>query len=269
MKHKKMKQIFAIANQKGGVGKTTTSINLAASLAAFGKRVLLMDLDPQGNSTSGLGIDKKTVEGGMYALLMGEKTLEDVIQKTDYDHLFLVSATMDLAGSEVELAQEYGREYALQRACEAYDGKAFDYVLIDCPPALNVLTINALSFANRVVVTMQAEFYALEGLSQLMDSIRRIRSNLNPELILDGILLTMVDLRNNLAVQVESDVRDYFKDQVYQQMIPRNVRLSEAPSYGMPVMYHDSQSKGAKAYIELAREIMKRHRKERSTQHAG
>ncbi|MDQ6974390.1 MAG: ParA family protein [Mariprofundaceae bacterium] len=264
-----MKQVFAIANQKGGVGKTTTSINLAASLAALGQRVLLMDLDPQGNSTSGLGIDKHNVDGGMYALLMAEASLENVMQETAYEGLFLVPATMDLAGSEVELAQEYGREYALHRGCEGYAGKAFDYVLIDCPPALNVLTINALTFANRVIVTMQAEFYALEGLSQLMDSIRRIRSHLNPELILDGILLTMVDLRNNLAIQVESDVREHFKDQVYQQMIPRNVRLSEAPSYGMPVMYHDSQSKGAKAYIALASEIVKRHRKERRVNHAA
>ncbi|MDQ6990136.1 MAG: ParA family protein [Mariprofundaceae bacterium] len=263
-----MKHVFAIANQKGGVGKTTTSINLAASLAAFGKRVLLMDLDPQGNTTSGLGIDKHHVDGGMYALLMGEKSLQDVIQETAYEGLFLVPATMDLAGSEVELAKEYGREYALHRACKLYDGEAFDYVLIDCPPALNVLTINALTFANRVLVTMQAEFYALEGLSQLMDSIGRIRSNLNPELMLDGILLTMVDLRNNLAIQVEKDVREYFDDQVYQQMIPRNVRLSEAPSYGMPVMYHDSQSKGAKAYTELAREIMKRQHQERRVNHA-
>jgi len=269
VKHDKLGQIFAIANQKGGVGKTTTSINLAASLAAFGKRVLVMDLDPQGNTTSGLGVDKNTVQGGMYSLLMGESSLEDVALKTDYDCLYLVPATMDLAGSEVELAQQEEREYALSHACEAYNGDAFDYVLIDCPPALNVLTINALTLANRVLITMQAEFYALEGLSQLMDSIQRIRGSLNPRLILDGILLTMVDLRNNLAVQVESEVREYFGKQVYQQMIPRNVRLSEAPSYGVPVMYHDSQSKGAKAYVEVAREVMKRQRKERRMQHVS
>lgn len=269
MKHKKLGKIFAIANQKGGVGKTTTSINLAAALAASGQRVLLMDLDPQGNTTSGLGVDKEKVQGGMYALLMGELSLQDVIQKTAHEGLYLVPATMDLAGSEVELAQEYGREYALDRACKVYDGKAFDYVLIDCPPALNVLTINALTLANRVMITMQAEFYALEGLSQLMDSIRRIRSNLNPELVLDGVLLTMVDLRNNLAIQVESDVRDHFGEQVYQQMIPRNVRLSEAPSYGLPVMYHDAQSKGAKAYVELAKEVMQRQDKERRMQDAA
>lgn len=269
MKHKKLGQVFAIANQKGGVGKTTTSINLAASLAALGKRVLLMDLDPQGNTTSGLGVDKESVNGGMYALLMAESDLNSVIQKTEHEGLDLVPATMDLAGSEVELAQEYGREYALHRACKAYDGKAYDYVLIDCPPALNVLTINALTLANRVMITMQAEFYALEGLSQLMDSIRRIRSHLNPDLVLDGVLLTMVDLRNNLAIQVESDVREHFGDQVYQQMIPRNVRLSEAPSYGVPVMYHDAQSKGAKAYIALARELMKRQSKEGRVQDAS
>jgi len=269
VKHEKLGQIFAIANQKGGVGKTTTSINLAASLAAFGKRVLLMDLDPQGNTTSGLGIDKSTVKEGMYSLLMGESDLADVILKTEYEGLFLVPANMDLAGSEVELVQQEQREYALSHACEDYDGKDFDYVFIDCPPALNVLTINALTFANRVLITMQAEFYALEGLSQLMDSIRRIRANLNPNLILDGILLTMVDLRNNLAIQVENEVREYFGEQVYQQMIPRNVRLSEAPSYGVPVMYHDSQSKGAQAYVEVAREVMKRQRKERRMKHAS
>jgi len=262
VKHNQLGRVFAIANQKGGVGKTTTSINLAASLGALGRRVLLMDLDPQGNTTSGLGVDKHAVKGGMYSVLMGESKLADEIVETSCHGLYLVPATMDLAGSEVELVQEEEREFALIRGCEGYDGEPFDYVLIDCPPALNVLTINALSFANRVLITMQAEFYALEGLSQLMDSIQRIRGNLNPHLVLDGILLTMVDLRNNLAVQVEQEVREYFGEQVYQQMIPRNVRLSEAPSYGVPVMYHDSQSKGAKAYIELAKEIIKRQRKE-------
>jgi len=262
VKHNKLGRILAIANQKGGVGKTTTSINLAASLGALGRRVLVMDLDPQGNTTSGFGVDKQAVQGGMYSLLMGGSSLSDAMVQTDFEGISLVPATMDLAGSEVELVQRDEREFALLHACEAYDGKAFDYVLIDCPPSLNVLTINALTFANRVLITMQAEFYALEGLSQLMDSIQRIRGHLNPQLTLDGILLTMVDLRNNLAVQVEREVREYFGQQVYQQMIPRNVRLSEAPSYGMPVMYHDSQSKGAKAYIELAKEVLKRQRQE-------
>ena len=260
MKHKKMGYVFSIANQKGGVGKTTTSINLAASLAVVGKRVLLMDLDPQGNTSSGLGIDKDQVERGMYELLMGEASLKEVVLETDHEGLFLVPATMDLAGSEVELVSQEEREYCLKKAFDAYAGKKFDYVLIDCPPALNVLTLNALTASSRVMITLQTEFYAMEGLSQLMDSIRRIRSGLNPNLVLDGILLTMVDRRNNLSIQVESEVREYFGQQVYQQSIPRNVRLSEAPSYGVPVMYHDIQSKGAQAYLQLAHELIQRQK---------
>ena len=258
MKHEKLGTVFSIANQKGGVGKTTTSINLASSLAVLGKRVLLMDLDPQGNTTSGLGIDKNQVQKGMYELLMGEAALKDVIVKSEYEGLYLVPATMDLAGSEVELVNQNEREYCLKKSCEQYQGKAFDYVLIDCPPALNMLTINALTLSNRVMITLQTEFYALEGLSQLMDTIRRIRSALNPNLVLDGILLTMVDRRNNLSIQVENEVREYFGKQVYQQSIPRNVRLSEAPSYGVPAMYHDIQSKGAQAYLQLAHELIQR-----------
>ena len=260
MKHKKMGYVFSIANQKGGVGKTTTSINLAASLAVLGKRVLLMDLDPQGNTSSGLGIDKDQVERGMYELLMGEASLKEVVLETDHEGLFLVPATMDLAGSEVELVSQEEREYCLKKAFDAYAGEKFDYVLIDCPPALNVLTLNALTASSRVMITLQTEFYAMEGLSQLMDSIRRIRSGLNPNLVLDGILLTMVDRRNNLSSQVESEVREYFGQQVYQQSIPRNVRLSEAPSYGVPVMYHDIQSKGAQAYLQLAHELIQRQK---------
>jgi len=259
VKHKKLGWITSVANQKGGVGKTTTCINLAASLAANHKRILLIDLDPQGNTTSGLGIDKQAVESGTYEVLMGESNLQDASVKTDCNNLLLLSATMDLAGLEVELVNKESREYRLHKAFLAYDGEAFDHVIIDCPPALGILTLNALTASDAVMIPLQTEFYAMEGLSQLMDTIRRVRSALNPELLMDGILLTMMDKRNNLAQQVENEVREYFGDLVYQQMIPRNVRLSEAPSYGTPVMYHDSRSLGAKAYLEFSKEFLQRH----------
>jgi len=259
VKHQSIGPVLAIANQKGGVGKTTTSINLAASLAALEKRVLLIDLDPQGNSTSGLGIDKQAVEGGTYDVLMQESELIDVVVATSFERLFLLPASMDLAGAEVELVNSAEREQRLQKAFDGYHGERFDYVLIDCPPALNLLTVNALTASDRVMITLQTEFYAMEGLTQLMDSIRRVRHSLNPALSMDGILLTMVDRRNNLSVQVEQDVRDYFGAQVYEHVIPRNVRLSEAPSFGVPAMYHDVQSKGAQAYLAVAQEFISRH----------
>ncbi len=259
MKHSALGPVIAIANQKGGVGKTTTSINLAASLAALDKRVLLIDLDPQGNTTSGLGVDKAAVERGTYDVLMQDSGLAEAILSTDNQGLFLLPASMDLAGAEVELVNEPERERRLARAFSGYDGQGFDYVLMDCPPALNLLTINALTASDRVMITLQTEFYAMEGLTQLMDTIRRIRRSLNSDLEMDGILLTMVDRRNNLAVQVEEDVREYFGAQVYQQVIPRNVRLSEAPSFGVPVMYHDVRSTGAQAYLAVAQELMQRN----------
>lgn len=258
MKHKNIGPVFSVANQKGGVGKTTTSINLAASLAALDKRVLVLDLDPQGNTTSGLGVDKDTVELGMYDLLGKRGDLLDAIIETDCEGLYLVPATMDLSGAEVELVNQKNRENVLFEHLESYQGKPFDYVFIDCPPALNMLTINALTASDKVLITLQTEFYAMEGLSQLMDTIRRVRANLNEYLEVEGILLTMVDRRNNLSVQVEKDVREYFGAQVYKSVIPRNVRLSEAPSYGVPVMYHDLRSKGAQAYLQMAQELMQR-----------
>ncbi len=258
MKHKNFGPVMAIANQKGGVGKTTTSINLAASLAALDKRVLLLDLDPQGNTTSGLGIDKKSVEQGMYAVLMRDATVEDVIMETECEGLFLVPASIDLAGAEVELVSLEQREKIMRDAFKAYAGEVFDYIIIDCPPALNLLTLNALTAADRVLITLQTEFYAMEGLTQLIDTIRRVRQSLNPELAMDGILLTMVDRRNNLAQQVEEEVRDYFGNQVYKNIIPRNVRLSEAPSFGIPAMYHDIRSSGAQAYLQVAQELIQR-----------
>lgn len=258
MKHNGLGPVTSVANQKGGVGKTTTSINLAASLAALDQRVLLIDLDPQGNSTSGLGIDQKQVESGTYDVLMGDLPLADSIIKTDCERLFLLPATMDLAGAEVELVNKQGREQRMQNSFADFKGKAFDHVIIDCPPALSLLTVNALTTSDYVMVTLQTEFYAMEGLTQLMDTIRRIRSGLNPDLNMEGILLTMVDRRNNLSVQVEQDVRAYFGSQVYENTIPRNVRLSEAPSFGVPVMYHDVKSKGAQAYLAVAQELMQR-----------
>lgn len=261
MKHQRLGPVIAIANQKGGVGKTTTSINLAASLAALDKQVLLLDADPQGNATTGLGVDKQSVAAGTYDLLIDGASLDQAIQKTAHDGLFLVPASMDLAGAEIELVDVEQREHVLDHVFSGYTGEPMDFVLIDCPPALNLLTINALTAADRVMITLQTEFYAMEGLTQLMDSIRRVRNGLNRDLLMDGILLTMVDRRNNLAVQVEQEVREYFGAQVYEQVIPRNVRLSEAPSFGLPALHHDIRSAGAQAYLQLAQEVLRRQRK--------
>lgn len=259
MKHQSLGPVVAVANQKGGVGKTTTSVNLAASLAALEHRVLLIDLDPQGNASSGLGIEKQQVEKGTYDLLMGEASLSETIIPTECEGLYLVPSTVDLAGAEVELVSEDGREYRLDRAFGQYEGEPFHHVIIDCPPALSLLTINALTGSDRVLITLQTEFYAMEGLSQLMDTIRRIRQSLNQALAIDGILLTMVDRRNNLSVQVEEDVRQYFGSQVYSSVIPRNVRLSEAPSFGLPALHHDIRSSGAQAYLAAAQELIQRN----------
>ncbi len=253
-----MRRVVAIANQKGGVGKTTTSINLAASLATLDKRVLLLDIDPQGNASTGLGVDKQQVPRGSYDLLINDIPLEEAMLPTACEGLFIVPASMDLAGAEVELVGVEGRERVLDKVFTNYAGEAFDYVFLDCPPALNLITLNALTAADRVMITLQAEFYAMEGLTQLMDTIRRVRSGLNPHLNMDGILLTMVDRRNRLSVQVEEEVRKYFGGQVYEHCIPRNVRLSEAPSFGVPVMYHDIRSSGAQAYLQVAQEMMRR-----------
>jgi len=258
VKHQQLGAVIAIANQKGGVGKTTTSINLAASLAALDQQVLLLDLDPQGNATTGLGIEKGVVTSGTYDLLINGASLDKTILKTTHEGLFLVPASMDLAGAEIELVDVEQREYVLDHVFSAYAGEPMDFVLIDCPPALNLLTLNALTGADRVLITLQTEFYAMEGLTQLMDTIRRVRNGLNSGLSMDGILLTMVDRRNNLAVQVEQEVRSYFGSQVYEQVIPRNIRLSEAPSFGLPVLYHDVRSAGAQAYLQLAQEVMRR-----------
>jgi chromosome partitioning protein len=255
----RLPRILAIANQKGGVGKTTTAINLATALAAVEKSVLLVDLDPQGNASTGVGHQKAARYPGSYDVVMGEATLLQVIRPTLVPNFFLVPATIDLAGAEVELVGVPRREFRLADALKAEAGR-FDYILIDCPPALGLLTINALVAANALLVPLQCEFFALEGLSLLLNTVDAVRLRLNPGLELQGIVLTMFDKRNNLAQQVVADVRDTLGDKVYQTVIPRNVRISEAPSHGKPVLLYDTKSAGAMAYIHLASEVLKRER---------
>lgn len=251
-------KIIAIANQKGGVGKTTTTINLAAALAEVGQRVLVIDLDPQGNASTGLGIDQDNREFTTYELLLEDIDLEQVIQKTPTDNLFIVPATVDLSSADLELLSNEKRSFLLHDALRQtqMDTFRFDYILIDCPPSLNLLTVNAMIGSHSVLVPLQSEFFALEGLSQLMLTIREVRQSGNKDLRIEGVVLTMYDKRNNLSQQVEQDARDNLGDLVFKTMIPRNVRVSEAPSFAMPVLSYDSQSKGATAYRALARELM-------------
>ena len=252
-----MSKVIAIANQKGGVGKTTTAINLATAMAACGERVLLIDLDPQGNASTGLGIGVAQRTRGIYAALMGEATLAEVALQTLVPGLTLVPAEADLAGAELDLAMLDHREFRLRTAIERYDG---DYVLIDCPPSLGLLTLNGLVAAGSVLIPLQCEFFALEGISQITRTIERIRVNLNPKLGLQGIVLTMFDRRNNLSELVATDVRSVFGRAVYETVIPRNVRVSEAPSHGKPVLLYDLKSPGAQAYVRLAAEVLKREK---------
>ncbi len=251
-------RIIAVANQKGGVGKTTTAINLGTALAACDKRVLVVDLDPQGNASTGLGMPRSERGQGSYQLLFGDAPLADSVRPTRIPRLDLVPATPDLSGAEVELVGAWRREYRLQEALNRDALGSYDYVLIDCPPSLGLLTLNALVAARAVLVPMQCEFYALEGLSQLIRTIDRVRRHLNPELEIQGVVLTMFDRRNNLSDMVARDVRQHLQGKVYDTMIPRNVRVSEAPSHGLPVLVYDLHCAGAKAYLHLAGEVLKR-----------
>lgn len=252
-------KIVAIANQKGGVGKTTTTINLAAALAEHGSNVLIIDLDPQGNASTGLGIETDDRENTTYELLLDDAALEAVISKTSVEGVAIVPSTVDLSSADIELIANEKRSFLLHDALRqpAMENYEFDYVLIDCPPSLNLLTVNAMVAAHSVLVPLQSEFFALEGLSQLMLTIREIRQSANPSLRIEGVVLTMYDARNNLSQQVEADARENLGDIVFQTKIPRNVRVSEAPSYAMPVLEFDSGSKGAQAYRALAQEFIK------------
>jgi chromosome partitioning protein len=252
-----MGQVISIANQKGGVGKTTTAINLAASIAAAERSCLLIDCDPQGNATTGLGVEKSKIKKGFYDFILGTSTEQEVILDSAMPRLHLIAATPDLVGAEVELVSLDDRELRLKNRILSLKER-YDYVFLDCPPSLGFLTLNALTAADAVLVPLQCEFYALEGLTQLLKTLRAIRNGLNPGLKLAGILLTMYDARNNLSLQVEEEVRNHFQDAVFESIIPRNVRLSEAPSHGEPILLYDIKSKGAQSYLALAKELMSR-----------
>jgi len=247
-------RVMAIANQKGGVGKTTTAVNLGAALAELGYRVLVVDLDPQGNATTGLGVNARNLENSVYDVILHDVPIEDCIEPTNLRNLFLVPATIDLAGAEIELVPAFSRELRLKRAIETVI-EDFDFVLIDCPPSLGLLTVNALTAADEVAVPIQCEYYALEGLGQLLRNIERVRANLNPRLTVTTIIMTMFDARTRLAEQVVSEVRSHFGERVCRSVVPRTVRLSEAPSFGQPIIVFDSASRGATAYRELAKEV--------------
>jgi chromosome partitioning protein len=250
-----MGRIIAIANQKGGVGKTTTSINLAASIAEMGKRVLAIDLDPQGNMTSGLGVDKNEVENTVYELMLDECSINESIQDTVVKGLRLIPSNVNLAGAEIELLGINDKEYILKTAVD-YIRDDYDFIVIDCPPSLNMLTVNAMTTADTVLVPIQCEYYALEGLSQLIHTIELVQERLNPKLEIEGVVFTMYDARTNLSLQVVENVKDNLNQNIYKTIIPRNVRLAEAPSYGMPINLYDPKSSGAESYLLLAEEVI-------------
>ena len=250
-----MGKVISIANQKGGVGKTTTSVNLGACLAYIGKKVLLVDVDPQGNATSGVGIEKADVEQCIYDVLIDDVEVDDVIKSTKVENLDIIPATIQLAGAEIELVPTISREVRLKRALEAVIDR-YDYIIIDCPPSLGLLTLNSLTASDAVLIPVQCEYYALEGLSQLLNTVRLVQKHLNHDLKIEGVLLTMLDARTNLGIQVIDEVKKYFQDKVYKTIIPRTVRLSEAPSHGEPIIIYDPKSRGAEVYIDLAKEVV-------------
>ncbi|MEG2983937.1 MAG: AAA family ATPase [Peptostreptococcaceae bacterium] len=250
-----MGKIIAVFNQKGGVGKTTTNVNLSASIGQMGKKVLVLDLDPQGNTTSGYGINKHEVENTIYEVILDGLDIKDAILSTEFENIDIVAAATDLSGAEIEITNKNKREYILKEALDKVKGE-YDYIFIDCPPSLGMLTINSLTAVDSVLIPIQCEYYALEGVSQLMETIKLVKSRLNPNLEIQGVVLSMFDGRANLSIEVVEEVKKYFKGSVYTTLIPRNVRLAEAPSYGKPVIYYDARCRGAIAYLELAEEFI-------------
>lgn len=250
-----MGKTIAIANQKGGVGKTTTSVNLSACLAYLGKKVLLVDIDPQGNASSGVGVEKADVAQCIYNVLVDDEEAKSVVLPTNVENLYVLPSTIQLAGAEIELVPTISREVRLKRALEPLISE-YDYIIIDCPPSLGLLTLNALTAADSVIIPVQCEYYALEGLSQLLNTVRLVQKHLNQSLKIDGVLLTMLDARTNLGLQVIDEVKKYFQDRVYHSIIPRNIRLSEAPSHGKPIIIYDPKSRGAEVYLDFAKEVI-------------
>ena len=253
-----MTYVIALANQKGGVGKTTTAVNLGAGMASMGKKILLVDADAQGNATSGVGVSKADITKDIYDVLVNEEPMAETIVHTSHEGLDIVPATIQLSGAEIELTPQMARETRLKAALDAVKNQ-YDFVLIDCPPSLGLITINAFTASNSILIPVQSEYYALEGLSQLLNTIQLVKKHFNPNLKIEGVLLTMFDARTNLGEQVNTEVRKFFKDEVYDTIIPRNVRLSEAPSYGLPIMDYDPKSKGAEKYMNLAKEVLANH----------
>jgi len=256
----KMAKIISVANQKGGVGKTTTSVNLSSCVAAQKKKVLLVDLDPQGNATSGVGINKEETALSVYDVLVNGASVKEAIIKTEFENLFLLSSGIDLAGGEIEMVDMETREYLLKNALSLVK-EDYDFIIIDCPPSLGLLTLNAFTASDSIIMPIQCEYYALEGLSQLTATIRKVKKQLNPSIEIEGVLLTMYDVRTNLSMLVAQEVKKYYADKLYKTVIPRNVRLSEAPSFGEPINYYDKSSKGSEMYVKLAKELIKNNKK--------